>query len=48
VGGDGVAFGCHIKALSKSAGHSGPLSGNGYLRPAPHHIPDFICRTAFP
>jgi hypothetical protein len=36
VGGDGVAFGRHIKPLQNSAGQSGPLNRNGYLYPAPH------------
>jgi hypothetical protein len=36
VGGDGVAFGCHLKPLQKSAGHWGPLIRNAYLCPAPH------------
>jgi hypothetical protein len=38
VGGSGVASVSHVNDLSKSAGHSGALRRNGYLRPAPHPI----------
>jgi hypothetical protein len=34
--GPDVTFRCANADLSKSAGHSGALTRNGYLRPAPH------------
>jgi hypothetical protein len=38
VGAQDVALGCHVNDLSKSAGHSGALRRNGYLRPVPHPV----------
>src|SRR6516165_3536827 len=38
VGGSGVASVSHVNDLSKSAGHSGALRRNGYLRPVPHPV----------